>query len=203
MKIKKGRCCPCEFFTNSLIQTERTKVRVWLILSSDLIIIHVQPSFIRFLRPGNQRRHFYIFLEPPLSCCGTHFPITTKKKHFLLPPKILTYLTYLQNRSITYLFWWIVEHKVLISHHALNWDANNLKNKKKIMKNIFHIGNFNIFFRTLTKIYMRNIVQVWCLIGWVHWQKYQTEVWLTVEVLKVSIWNFEKSKFLLRKHHAV
>ena len=89
--VRKVRCCPCEFFTNSLIQTERTKVRVRLILSSDLIIIHVQPSFIRFLRPGNQRRHFYIFLEPPLSCCGTHFPITTKI--FLLPPKHLTYLS--------------------------------------------------------------------------------------------------------------
>ena len=153
--VRKARCCPYEFFTISLIQTERSKVRVWLILSSDLIIIHVQPSFIRFLRPGNQRRHFYIFLEPPLSCCGTHFPITTKI-FFLLQPNILTYLTYLQNsRSITYLFWWILEHKVLTSYeyHASNWDAGNLKNKKTFINNIFYIDNFNIFFRTLTNIW--------------------------------------------------
>ena len=144
------------FLTNTLNQTVRSKVRVWLILSSDLIIIHVQPSFIRFLWPGNQRRHFYIFLEPPLSCCGTHFPITTKN-FFLLPPKILTYLTYLQNsRSITYLFWWILEHKVLASYE---YHTTHLIGKPIIWKtkNFYQqyilFDNFNIFFRTLTNIW--------------------------------------------------
>ena len=101
----KVRCCPCKFFTNSLIQTERSKVRVWLILSSDLIIIHVQPSFIRFLRPGNQRRHYYIPIRTTPLMLWLYPFFYNHKEIFSLPPFsiLLTYLSFILNLSAKYL----------------------------------------------------------------------------------------------------